>query len=223
MCVLHLERKKRKDGTFEYLGDNVVLNVTDRILEAAKILQDQQVLSKVIGGDLISKTAKYHHSCKSAYLLRANRISTKTDDSEQKISVSIRNIHEYVEKVVIGEKCAELLTSLYDRYVDYCVIADETPIQKFSLSRNLTDKFGSKVKLQCPAGRKQGSILYNTEIADDSVRVTFDYSQSEERLLNKAALLLRKQLVNAPRDDLPENPTLNDVKDGDTTTLLAVK
>lgn len=108
----NLERKKRKDGTFEYLGDNVVLNVTDRILEAAKILQDQQVLSKVIGGDVISKNAKYHHSCKSAYLLQANRISTKADDSEQKISVSIRNIHEYVEKVVIGEKCAELLTSI---------------------------------------------------------------------------------------------------------------
>lgn len=224
LCIFcNSERKKKKDGTFEYLGDNMVLTVTERILEAAKLLQDQQVLSKVIGGDLVSKDTKYHHSCKSAYLLKAGRISSKTSDNEQKSAVSITNIHYYVEKFVIGEKRAELMTSLYDRYVDFCVSADETPMQKSSLSRNLTGKFGSKIKVQCPAGRKLGSILYNSEIADDSVRVAFDYSESEERILTKTALQLRKDMLNAPRKDLPENPTLHDVKDGDTTTPEAVK
>ena len=62
MCILQ-SRKKKKDGTFEYFGVNEVLKVTERILETAKLLQDQQLLSKVIGGDLVSKNTKYHHSC----------------------------------------------------------------------------------------------------------------------------------------------------------------
>ena len=113
LCVFcNSERKKKKDGTFEYLGDNEVLTVTERTLEAAKLLQDQQLLSKVIGGDPGSKNTKYHHSCKSAYLLRAGRIASETIDTEQKSAVSITNIHNYVEKVVIGEKRAELLPFL---------------------------------------------------------------------------------------------------------------
>ena len=54
-------------------------------------------------------------------------LSLKTNDTEQKSAVSITNIHNYVQKAVIGEKRAELLTSLYDRYVDFCVSVDETP------------------------------------------------------------------------------------------------
>ena len=85
-----------------------------------------------------------------------------------------------------------MLTSLYDFYVDFCISADDKSMQKSRLSRNLTGNFRSKVKVQCPAGKKLGSIVYNSEIADDSVQVAFDYSESQERILIKDAFLLPK-------------------------------
>lgn len=81
-CNMH--RKKKKDGTIELLGKNEELPVTDKIQAAAELFQDQVILSKVISGDLVSKKAKYHHLCKSAYLLRTGRISEAdkgTDDT----------------------------------------------------------------------------------------------------------------------------------------------
>lgn len=231
-CIFcYKDRKKKKDETFEYVGNNQEFPVTDKIREAAEFLQNQDVLSTVIGGDLVSKEGKYHHSCKSAFLLkyeRKSKLDENIDDIEHdvhvhKSTIAIRNIHEYVEKYVIADKRSELLTSVYEQYLDFCSSADKSPMHRRSLMRNITGKFGSKVQVQCPTGKKLCSILYNTEIAEDSVRVAYDYSVSEEWILNKAALLLRKQLLNAPKKDLPENPTLYDVRDGDTIVPQPVK
>lgn len=52
--------------------------------------------------------------------------------------------------------------------------------------------------------------------------MAYDYTESEERLLNRAAVILRKQLLNATKKDIPDNPTLNDVRDGDTIVPQAV-
>uniref|UniRef100_UPI00358F9BFB uncharacterized protein isoform X2 n=1 Tax=Myxine glutinosa TaxID=7769 RepID=UPI00358F9BFB len=213
------KRKKKKGGTIELLGSCETLEAGQKIQEAAELLQDEAILSKVIGVDLVAKEAKYHHTCKSAFVLAASRTSNtdqKTDDIPQKKTIAVRNIHEYVEKSVIADKRAELLTSVYERYLDLCSYADESPMHRHSLMRNLTNRFGSKIKVQSPAGKKLGSILYNAVIADDFVRVAYEYADSEERLLNQAALILQKQLLNAPKKDVPENPTLNDVRDGDT-------
>ena len=225
VCIFcNIDRKKKKDGTFELLGKSEELGVTDPIKEAAEILEDSDVLSHFIGGDQIANEKKYHHSCKSAYVLKASRCKTRnTTPCEPKKSIATDHIHEYVQKSVISDKRAELFTSVYARYLDFCSSADESPMQKFSLIRNITSKFGSKIKAQCPTGKKLGNILYNADIAADSVRVAFDYSDSEERLLNKAALLLRKQLLKAPKKVLPDNPTLDDVRDGDVTVPQPVK
>lgn len=141
---------------------------------------------------------------------------------EQKKTIAMGKIHEYAEKSVIGDKSAELLTSVYEQYSDFCSSTDEIPMHRHSLMRNIAGKFGSKIKVQCPTSKKLGNIIYNAEIADDSIRVASDYSDSEKRLLNKAALLC-KQLLNAPKKDIPQNPTLNDVRDGNTSVPQPVK
>jgi len=176
------KRKKKKGGAIELLGSCETLEAGHKIQEAAEQLQDEAILSKVVGVDLVAKEAKYHHSCKSAFLLAASR-NSNTDDIPQKKTVAIRHIHECVEKSVIVDKRAELLTSVYQRYLDFCSSADESPMHKQSLMRNLRNKFGSKLKMQSPAGKKLGSILCNAEIADDSVRVAYDYAESESLVL----------------------------------------
>ena len=210
-------RKKKKGGAVELLGSCETLEAGKRIQEAAVILQDANILSKVAGIDLVAKEAKYHHTCKSSYLLAASRMTTsEIVTPELTKSVAVRNIHEYIENSVLADKRPELSTSIYERYCDFCCTTDETPMLKSSLNRNIIAHFGNKIKMQSPVGKKLGCIIYNSEIEEEAVRDAFDYSESSDRLLTKPALFLRKELLNAPKKEIPQNPTLNDVKDGDT-------
>lgn len=71
------------------------------------------------------------------------------------------------------------------------------------------------LKFQSPLWKKLGLIIYNSETADDAVRIAYDYASDDERIVTRAALLLRKHILNVPKKDLPENPTLDDLKEGD--------
>ena len=220
------KRKRKKDGTVELLGACETLEAAKNIQDAADVLQDKDITSKVIGIDLVAKEAKYHHTCKSTFLLRADRTSRTgagVSIIQQNVTIALKNIHDYIEKSVIVDKRAELLTSLYDRYLDYCSFADEAPMHKHSLRRNIMASFGTQIKVHSQSGKKLGSIVFNANAADDSIRIAYDYSESEERILNKAALILRKEILNSPQNDIPENPTLNDVRNGDISVPQPVK
>lgn len=46
-------------------------------------------------------------------------------------------------------------------------------------------------------------------MSDDAVR---DYVSDDEQIVTKAALLLRKQILDVQKKDLPGNPTLENLK-----------
>ena len=48
--------------------------------EAATILQDIRLLAKIANVDFIAKEVKYHHSCRKAYLSRAERTRSSTKE-----------------------------------------------------------------------------------------------------------------------------------------------
>ncbi|KAK7065674.1 hypothetical protein SK128_026097, partial [Halocaridina rubra] len=56
---------------FQRKGSCEALEAGQKIQEAAELLPDTTILSKVAGVDLVAKEAKYHHTCKSAFLLAA--------------------------------------------------------------------------------------------------------------------------------------------------------
>ena len=101
------------------------------------------MLSKLIDTDIVSREVKYHHSCKSAYLLmhkRKSELKGIIDDNEGdlracKSTSAIKSIHEYIEKSIIADNRSELLTSVYERYLDFCFTANESPMYKSSLMR----------------------------------------------------------------------------------------
>ena len=112
------KRKRKKDWTVELLGACETLEAAKNIQDAAEVLQDKDIISKVIGVDLVAKEAKYHHTCKSTFLLRADRTSRTGAGAsiiQQKGAIALKTIYDYTEKSVIVDKRAEMLTSLYDR------------------------------------------------------------------------------------------------------------
>ena len=152
---------------------------------------------KVIGVDLIAKEAKYHHSCKSTLILAAGR-AAKPQQSAADISIdsskdfcALSQIYGYVKQFVIINKRPELLTSVYERYVDMCIDTSETPRNTvFSPSRALTSKFQFHIKIQTPPSKKLGRIICSADISASEVRKVYDYALTDEKIVTKAALLM---------------------------------
>lgn len=99
-----------------------------------------------------------------------------------------------MQKSILSENRPELLTSVYSRYLDFC---EESGEEAFSsaqyLLKSLKRKYGEKLKVQSSEAKKAGTILHSSTSSVEAVRQAFDYASSEEGLLNKAALVLRKK------------------------------
>ena len=162
---------KRNHGAFKELGSCETKYAAEGIQRAALIREDDKLMAKILGIDLIAKEAKYHHSCKRAYLLAAER--TKNQASGESInSTSFNAICSYVEKFVISVRRPELLTSLYTRYVIFCEDCNETPYSTAQyLMQKLQQKFTDGIKIQSPLGKKTGVIVYPSSVADDAAGV----------------------------------------------------
>ena len=143
-CLFCGTVKKRKQGAFELTGACETIEAAQAIQEAALVLNDTKVLPKIAGVDLVAKNAKYHHSCKSMFLMSAKRAAQKQNNQNLNTSPEnseIDTIHAYVDESIIGKKRPELLTSIYARYTDMCLIAEKDPLKNAqSLMRNLITK-----------------------------------------------------------------------------------
>ena len=220
VCLFCEKKTKRvKGGSVELLGRCETIQAGLSIQNAAKTLHDSKVMPKVVDTDLIAKEAHYHHSCRSAYLLSANRVSQKdTRETKTPSETGLLDIFAYIEQSIIIDNRPELLNSVYERYLDICSASGETPMgSAFSLSRTLMSHFKGRVKIQSPLGKKLGNIIHNAETTDEAIRVVYDYTSTDERTIAKAALLLRNQLLQVEKVDLPECPTLDDLRNGDSS------
>lgn len=217
-------RKRIKGGQVELTGNCETLEAVKSIQAAAEVLKDNIVFPKVCGGvDLIAKEARYHHSCKSAYVLSASRAekspaASTSSTPRGKDAQALSELCAYIEQSVIVNERAELMTSVFEQYVDLCLAFSETPRDSvFSLSRFLQATFKNRIKIQSPPGKRLGSIIHNARISDNAVREVFDYTSTDERFVTRAALLMRKKLLDVEKKSESHSPTLDDLKDGNAS------
>ena len=82
---------------------------------------------------------------KSAYILSSNK-EVKPTKCETDGTNALSQIFAYVEQFLIHNQRTDLLTSVYERYVDICSATSETPRSSaFSLSRALTNHCKSRI------------------------------------------------------------------------------
>ena len=212
ICLFCKKARKKKGGTEEHLGLCETKEAEQTIKAAAVAKQDNALLAKISDVDFCCKEVRYHHSCRSAYLLDTPSVSKPTD------STALSCIYGYIEKSVIVDKRPELLTSIYIRYKELCEDAEEAPITTArNLATNLSNKFGDKIRIECSAARKSGHIVYLTGLDSQLVHLAYDYAATPEATINKAALLLRKAIKKTPTTPLPENVTLQSLFQGEIT------
>ena len=107
-----------------------------KIKEAAVKLQDNVLLAKISGQDLIAKEVKFHHSCQKTYLNKAQRTETNKEKTPQvSHQVAFAMVKSYVKQTLVDIKGSEKLLSLHKRYIDALGIKDTS-----YKSQNLCDK-----------------------------------------------------------------------------------
>ena len=86
----------------EYLGSLEVESSEVKIKEAAVKLQDNVLLAKISGQDLIAKEVKFHHSCRKAYLNKAQRPETNKEKTPQvSHQVAFEIVKSYVKQTLV--------------------------------------------------------------------------------------------------------------------------
>ena len=180
------------------------------IQEAAKSLQDSDLLAKISGLVLIAKELKFHHSCRRNYIARARRFqdegaSIKPSAHEE----AIEKIKDYVQKTLIDNLGAEKLTSLFERYTDI-VGTVETSYTAQKLSEKLLKDFPYLLKT-CKRSNKEGVVVYNHLLeSDDAYKRAIFVVHS----LKEAAFYLRKLILSSEITELPTPLTTKAIEIG---------
>ena len=216
-CMFCDKAQKRKEN----LSICETLESQESIKNAAVLLEDEPMMRKILNIDFVAQGVKYHMSCRSAYILKAKRkqekdnIGNNSGTSPQKDSVALEKIRKYVQENVIWNKRSEKHSSVYERYKRYCDGAEESPMEMFSLKRSLMKTFGNQLNIQTSNCPRESSIWYNRDIAEENVKIAYDYSVDEIEAAKRIALLLRKRILEVKKKIVIAKPTLQDLGEGD--------
>ena len=179
----------------EYLGSLEVESSEVKIKEAAVKLQDNVLLAKISGQDLIAKEIKFHHSCRKAYLNKAQRTETNKEKTPQvSHQVAFEIVKSYVKQTLVDIQGSEKLLSLHKRYIDALGIKD-TSYKSQNLCDKLLKEFAGVLKT-CKSSNKDGLIIHNHHLRAEAAirRANFDDNGIKEAALYLRSLILRWKL-----------------------------
>ena len=115
ICIFCEKQRKKKGGVEEVLGICDTTEAEEKIRAAAIAKQDRSLLAKITGVNFRYKEMRYHHSCRSTYLINFPSVNRpKMYNTSGK--TALLGIYTYIEKSIILDKRPELLTSIYIRY-----------------------------------------------------------------------------------------------------------
>ncbi len=192
------------------------------IKDAAKVLNDNDMLVKIGHIEFHSKEVHYHNDCKRAYLNKARdtvaKVKPKDEDPN---SVALKNLFMCIESSVIDNHRPEYLISLHRHYTSTLekVLEGEKvciPHKVSTLGEKIAGHFGNRVKLDC-LSRKEGIVVYSSKADRELAHsMASRYSTSEEHIVTAAACALRSIVLEVCKHapELPTSLSLDDFKKG---------
>jgi hypothetical protein len=92
VCLFCEKKDKKISGKREVLNQILTIEFQEIVWKEAQIKQDDQLIRKILGVDLVAKEGRYHNSCRKAYSYQAAVISRRlSEQSEKATSDSQRN------------------------------------------------------------------------------------------------------------------------------------
>lgn len=150
-------------------------SATENIKEAASILNDYRMLSKIADLELIAKEVKYHHSCRHKYLKQAQREQSQ-QPKEQSFKrnshvVAFQELQNHTNEKLAQVPGAETLKSLHVKYLDY-LEDKQSNYSAQSFQAKILESF-LMLKI-AKASNKQGSVVHNQIVSlDDAIGIAF--------------------------------------------------
>ena len=224
VCIFcHMTRKKKRGKELPLISceyDSPEL----RVKEAAEVLLDKTMLTKIGSIDFHTKEVKYHNECKRDYLNKARAAL----NSEKKLPANtahekaFQDLCAYIQSSVIDNNRPEFLTSLHRHYCQYLDIrsVDTGVPVTYSVAKTVGDKivkhFGDKVNLAMMC-RKKGLVLFNQKLCkEEAFSMAVNCSSSEEVKVVDSARILRSAILSVVNESppLPISLSLKDFKQG---------
>lgn len=196
VCIFCAELTQEKLHEFSTLGTD------ESLKQMATEMQDTEILSKIMSGDLIAIKAKYHLACLVKYrnkyrsFLREHNRS-ENDDSERNRARVFAELVAYIENSLEDGIYFYKLSDLHNRYEQRLKeLNDDISIHKTRLKEKLLDYFSDMGLQQQTDGRNK--ILVFPEGMQQMMKDAFhdrDY-ENEGILFSKVAKIIRRELLS---------------------------
>ena len=213
-------RKKRRKfkGKWYKLGKAETFNAEINIRNAAKGLNDQELLRKIgtydfgFGPDFPAMEVQYHHQCKKEYFNKFSfecRQKERSRKGKKAKKIAFSNIVKMINNNFIGKNNPMQLVDLLDRdkTVYFDEGGDEIKSQRFNvqnLAKKLRKNFEeSDLKIQADSARKiivwHGDLTYSS-----ALNIAKQHSQRSDNSILECPMKLRKEILIIQPNPLEE-------------------
>ena len=183
----------------------------DSIKTAAREKNDFAMLGRIEGMNLPAREARYHESCRRAYVRRTDRqhhSETGTDDTvflsavKSAYKEAFEVICSHVESEILGLGKVERMSMLRSRYIEF--IQSTYPdyynvqhkVQK--LKMKLMKHYGDKLSFWSPYAASKSELVFSSSISTgEAIDVAFEAATSDTRILETAASILNNDIKTA--------------------------
>jgi hypothetical protein len=112
VCLFCDKKDKKISGKREVLHQIETIEFQEIVLKEAQIKQDDQLIRKILGVDLVAKEGRYHNSCRKAYSYQAAVISRRL--SEQSANATSINSQR---KTAVRKNAFDATTSYIEAHI----------------------------------------------------------------------------------------------------------
>jgi len=219
-------RMRHAYGTYEQLTRCEYKSGERTIKECARERNDSVILGKIDGLDLIAREACYHESCRRDYIRSGpdanadEEAPSVVDEQEAAYCDAFHMLCEYITISIIGDKTAERMAMLLDRYLQY--IEDKYPQyynEKYKTQRlkeQLMQHFGEKLQFWQPK-TPSSCLVYSSELQlGEVVEAVVEATCCEAKILREAAAILRRniEIAHCNSPVMPWPPSCEDLTSG---------
>lgn len=196
------------------------------IKKYASEIHDLEMLKKIEGCET-SNEVPYHCTCRYAYEYKSsvqNRQKTTWHTSREQHKQAFDKLADYLKNEIVEGRRSIFFSSLCSVYTeifsqisgDNVETGSDLSFSEQHLEKKIKSKFCNQVKIVIMHHRK---IVVSAEGIDNHIDESIFKSLEEEDVLQRAALILKRDLSSTVKDELPENlPFKDDVLKGERST-----
>jgi len=208
-CLFCGKRRKKSRSGEEVLSKCVCKTAEQNIKECAKAKNDFTLMGKIDGVDLLAKEARYHESCRKAYVRSESRSHhAKTENLDEKTTygtaeqraayeAAFQDLCEHINVNIIRGGSVERMTMLREHYLNHILLNAQQGYNENHKTDKLKEKmckhFGDKIQFWRP--NNKSDLVYSSGVnTGEAVELAFEAATSEMKVLEEAASILRRHI-----------------------------